>query len=631
MISDKSGFGKVYEAYERSTPKILKVLKENHNNNQKAVELFQQEALVLSQLQHRGIPLIEPNGYFQFASRNGSCILHCIVMEKIDGPNLREWMRQQGNNPISEKQTLNWLKQIAEILHLVHQKNYFHRDIKPENIMLRSNGQLVLVDFGAAREMTYTYLAQLSGGPSGVTRISSAGYTPPEQEYGQAVPQSDFYALGRTFVYLLTGKLPTDVEVYDSLNNEFKWRTYAPHISKPLANFIDQLIAPRAADRPKNTSELLAGINLLTNSLAIAAATNPSPASTVVEDATVRQASRALGHLARKQRWLLAGVAGLAIALGGVGWRLTHHSETPLPTTTTEELSVIETLTGHTAEVKCLIFGPGNTDVMISGGVDATIRIWNITTGQLQRTISGHNSYINTLMLSPDGKSLISGSADKTIRLWDFASAKLIRQFQDSGFVNTLDLSPDGKLLVSGNADGIIRLWDLTTGRELKHWAGHTSPINALMFTPDGKDLLTGSADNTIKLWDLQTQQAIRTFTGHTSYVNAIAISPDGQWLISGSADNTIKIWNLQTGEMLHTLTGHQSYVNALEVSVDGKTLLSSSADGTIKVWDLQTGQLHRTLLGYNAPINFFAVDFDRQIMATGSKSKDIKIWRFQP
>ena len=200
LVSDKSGFGKVYEAYKGATPKILKVLKEVHNNNPRVIELFQQEAAVLSQLNHPGIPRVETDSYFQFFPRNCTDPVHCIVMEKIDGLDLKQWMKQQGNQPISEKQALNWLKQLAEILHLVHQKNYFHRDIKPANIMIRSTGQLVLIDFGTARELTYTYLAEI-GGAGSVTKISSAGYTPPEQEKGHAVPQSDFYALGRTFVY----------------------------------------------------------------------------------------------------------------------------------------------------------------------------------------------------------------------------------------------------------------------------------------------------------------------------------------------------------------------------------------------------------------------------------------------
>ncbi|MDX2214653.1 MAG: WD40 repeat domain-containing serine/threonine-protein kinase [Oculatellaceae cyanobacterium bins.114] len=629
LLSDKSGFGKVYEAYERSVPKILKVLKDNHSTNPKAVELFQQEADVLSQLNHPGIPLIEPNGYFQFQPKDGLGGLHCIIMEKIDGPNLREWMKQQGNNPISQRQALNWLQQITDVLHLVHLKNYFHRDIKPDNLMLRSNGQVVLVDFGAAREMTYTYLAQLSGGSTGVTRISSAGYTPPEQEYGQAVPQSDFYALGRTFIYLLTAKLPTDSGIYDSLNNEFRWRDYAPQISPRFADFIDRLVAPRASDRPKNTQDIL---DELARIAADVGSPAPQPiAPTVIktfnDSGTVAQASTPNWTPTIPKRWLVSGVAALLLAVSGAaGW---HVYRGMAGNGGTEAIAITQTLSGHTGEIKCLLLGPAGTH-LISGSVDATIRIWDATTGQLVQTLEGHTSYINALIVSPNGKNLISGSADATIRIWDLQTGKTIRTLQDSSFVNTLDISPDGKILVSGDADNTIKIWDVATGEELKTLRSHTSPVNSVVFTPDGKNLISGSADSTVKLWDVHTGEVIRTFTGHTSYVNAVEVSPDGSTVVSASADDTVKVWNLQTGEVIHTLQGHKSFVNAVVISPDGTTLISSSADGTIKVWDLATGELRRTLTGYNAPIDFFVVDFNRQLMGTGSKSRDIKLWSFE-
>ncbi|MEW6499016.1 MAG: 4-Cys prefix domain-containing protein, partial [Cyanobacteriota bacterium] len=77
LLSDKSGFGKIYEAQEQGKPKILKVLKENLNNDAKAVELFKQEADVLGQLPHPGIPDVD--GYFPYPTRNGPA-LHCIAM-----------------------------------------------------------------------------------------------------------------------------------------------------------------------------------------------------------------------------------------------------------------------------------------------------------------------------------------------------------------------------------------------------------------------------------------------------------------------------------------------------------------------------------------------------------------------
>jgi serine/threonine protein kinase len=109
-------------------------------------------------------------------------------IEKIEGPNLEEWLKQQQNRLISERQALAWFKQLAEILGLFHNQQYVHRDIKPANIMIRLDGQLVLIDFGTFRGITITYVANNGG----MIFISSSGYSPIEQMHSQAIPQSDF-------------------------------------------------------------------------------------------------------------------------------------------------------------------------------------------------------------------------------------------------------------------------------------------------------------------------------------------------------------------------------------------------------------------------------------------------------
>jgi serine/threonine protein kinase len=167
---------------ERKTVKVLKSLAIRHNNTQVA-ELFNKEAQFLIWLSsewhnHPGIPKVKPDGYFTFGVGKGFLQLKCLVMEKIEGQNLEEWLEQ--NQPISQGKALNWLKQLVEILDKVHQQGLWHRDIKPSNIMLQPNGNLVLIDFGAVGV--------------GETRIISADYSPTEQMEGKTVLQSDFFA-----------------------------------------------------------------------------------------------------------------------------------------------------------------------------------------------------------------------------------------------------------------------------------------------------------------------------------------------------------------------------------------------------------------------------------------------------
>lgn len=252
------GFGKTYEVSDRGClPKVLKVLS---NNDPKYVELFQREAQVLYRLNHHGIPKVEENAYFIFLPRNHPQPLHCLVMEKIEGLNLQQYLQQRGS-PIEHKLARQWLLQLANILKEVHNQNFFHRDIKPSNIMLRADGQLVLIDFGTAREVTETYVNKQASGQ--ITGVISAGYTPPEQFNGQAVPQSDFFALGRTFVSLLTGKDPS--QFYDTYTDQLRWRDSAINASPQLADLLDRMMARFPHQRPQTAEELVQQIEQISS------------------------------------------------------------------------------------------------------------------------------------------------------------------------------------------------------------------------------------------------------------------------------------------------------------------------------------------------------------------------------
>ncbi|NEO94553.1 MAG: protein kinase, partial [Moorea sp. SIO3G5] len=243
------GFGETWEVDDQGTGKVLKVL---HRESPKAIELFKREAEVLKKLNHPGIPKVEPDGYFILPQEGGNQNLHCLVMEKIEGLDLEKWLEENGYQPITQEQAIAWLKQLAEILALVHEQNWFHRDIKPANIMLRLNGQLALIDFGAVREVTDTFVEKHQQG--NVTKIGSRPYAPPEQVKGQAEYRSDFFALGRSFVCLLTGKLD---------NNWHNWRDSATQISDPLADLINDLMASAPERRPENAQDILQRLEII--------------------------------------------------------------------------------------------------------------------------------------------------------------------------------------------------------------------------------------------------------------------------------------------------------------------------------------------------------------------------------
>ena len=606
LLSKRSGFGSVYEVYERNIPKLLKILKPAHNHNAKAVQLFQQEARVLSELRHSGVPAVDSEGYFKFEPANSSEPLHCLVMEKIDGPNLREWMRQQGNHPISEVQARKWLLQIAQILHLVHQKNYFHRDIKPENIMLRSNGQLVLVDFGAARAVTETYMAQL-GATGGMTRISSAGYTPPEQEKGQAVPQSDFYALGWTFIYLLTGKQPLDHEMYDAMRDAAEWRRFAPQVSPAFADLIDHLIAPKAVNRPQDTRELLRAIADLPD----------------LETSTT-------GNLQ----------ATLAEATNGQLEPLSDYSETlplPNPPVPSQVVPSHNSLSGDLLSGD-LLSGDLLSDNVLSDNVSAK-------DGDFSPSHPPHVGLSETVPLTVPLTEATPASKTR-MQAETLPNAPKPEPLPKSGGLKGWRLK--GAIAAGALVIGGLGLWIATEsgGRSLPGrlmnvllsrpaqqviqpeaiLEGHTNSVNSALFTASGDTLISAGADRKILVWDLATNTVEETLEGHEGYINALALDGSGRWLASGDANNILMVWNLNAGELVHTLEGHTSHVNTLEMSPNG-ILASGSADKTVRIWDLGTGENLQVLEGVDGFINDVSISPNGQVIAAAGAAPEIVLW----
>lgn len=250
------GFAQIFTVWDtlEQTEKVLKILIED---SPKALELFVQEADILCQLEHPGVPKVDICGHFQVdLSYPRPRQLACLVMEKIDGLTLEEVQKHYPDG-CPQGLVLNWLMQAVDILNHLHQRKIIHRDIKPSNIMLRSmafsrgktrGDQLVLIDFGGVKQVSTSMLRF----PNRSTRLFSSGYSPPEQLTGMNIgPAADFYALGRTMIELLTGKNPADLE--DPLTGELKWR-HLVNIKPKLGELLDEMVKPDVRSRPTSAT-----------------------------------------------------------------------------------------------------------------------------------------------------------------------------------------------------------------------------------------------------------------------------------------------------------------------------------------------------------------------------------------
>lgn len=192
--------------------------------------------------------------------------------------------------------------------------------------------------------------------------------------------------------------------------------------------------------------------------------------------------------------------------------------------------------------------------IFVTGAEHGKVSIWNLETGQWQRTILAHHSPVLSLALKADGQWLASGSKNKTIKLWDLDKAedRPLYEIDHAHLSEILSLAIDSKhqILVSSGADRTIKLWDLAMGerRLPKHiLEGHAGRVWCVAVSPDCSKIASASADFTVKLWDIQTGELLETFTGHLGEVRTVAFSPNGSLLASGGDDWEIKLWKISS------------------------------------------------------------------------------------
>ena len=210
------------------------------------VENFQREAQALARLKHPSIVRV-----LQFFTANGTAY---YVMPYIEGIPLSQFRKEYG--PPDEKWVRGMLGCMLRALEYIHANNLLHRDIKPDNILLTTDGELILIDFGSARSIISDKTQ---------TIIASSGYAPIEQlkTHGRTGPWTDLYSLGATLYNLLTGEKPPrsidriDGEAYIPLANRPELQS--KYSSRLLAS-IDKAFSIRVEDRWKSAKEWLNGL-----------------------------------------------------------------------------------------------------------------------------------------------------------------------------------------------------------------------------------------------------------------------------------------------------------------------------------------------------------------------------------
>ncbi|KAG0366161.1 hypothetical protein BGZ54_005732, partial [Gamsiella multidivaricata] len=239
--------------------------------------------------------------------------------------------------------------------------------------------------------------------------------------------------------------------------------------------------------------------------------------------------------------------------------------------TTTGRL--LRTLKGHSGGVWALEFvkGVGATGekILVSGGCDREVRVWDMNTGWCRQVMSGHSGTVRCLKLH----QLPANTRTSNSNSGSSSSATISAQ----------ETQPRQHLAITGSRDATLRVWDIQTGKNIFLLQGHRDSVRCMEVR--GELLVSGSYDCTARVWSLVTGECLLVLQGHFQQIYSIAFN--GEYIITGSLDSTCRLWSPVSGQCLATLQGHTQLVGQLQLS--GDSLMTGGGDGFMYLWNLKS------------------------------------------
>lgn len=245
---------------------------------------------------------------------------------------------------------------------------------------------------------------------------------------------------------------------------------------------------------------------------------------------------------------------------------------------------------------------------------------------------------VESAELSPDGRFAVSGGKfGYKVMLWSVADGSLIWERQHDSEVECVVFSPDGKRVATGGEDFFVRIWEVATGNQLAAWE-HGSGLDGITWSHDGKIIATGSENGEAFLWNGDSYQLLgKVKTGST--INSLDFTKDDSKLVVGGniqysdkAGNTVydgfaSIINVEQMEVIRTFKGPKGSVKSVRISQDERLIATGGFDSTAYVFDFASGKM---IHSFKQSMKVEAIAFtpDNRFLAIGGHELFISIYR---
>ena len=300
-----------------------------------------------------------------------------------------------------------------------------------------------------------------------------------------------------------------------------------------------------------------------------------------------------------------------SLALGSLNGQTRDSDSTQLQMDTTpvvKKLEAINKISGPNSDIEAVAISPTGK-ILAAGGWDKNVYIYSLELenfGEVLHTFKYHSSAILSLSFDVRGQNLVCGSNDHSLTTWNVDSALNTGSKSQDFAINTVIHGPSAKYIYSCSKEGMIKLWDMKDPKRTRS-VDLKQKTNSFRLSKDRKFIYAAGASNTITKYNLKGVE-VGALEGHSAFINEISLSPNGSLMASASDDKTVVVWELLKLKQKIVLEGHTAKVNAVAFTSDNKYIISGDRSGEVIIWEIETGDIIKRIPGLGRSIRNISI-----------------------